>query len=159
MDHVFVLYDRGSNSVWYPGEDETLEAVGGKRKGEAIPFVDEPAPVALGAWLVAHPGSTVLLPTERDVKMMSRPYLGVGLDESADGRLVVTGVAEGSPAAEAGLQPGDRLVTIDARPVGGMRDLREILIDLGSGKTVDFVVERDGEKKTLPTELRPRPSS
>jgi len=56
MDHVFVLDDRASNSVWYPGE-KALEAVGGARKGSAIPFLDEPAPVALGDWLAEHPGS------------------------------------------------------------------------------------------------------
>lgn len=156
MDHVFVLYDRSSNSVWYPGDDETLEAVGGERKGEAIPLIDEPAPVTLGAWLALHPESGVLLPTERDIKMKNRPYLGIGLDETEDGALLVTGVRPGAPAAEAGLAAGDRILTVDGREVGGMRELREILIDLGSGRTVDFVVERDGKKKSLKTALRPR---
>ncbi|MCP3905975.1 MAG: DUF3179 domain-containing protein [Planctomycetes bacterium] len=63
-DDVFVLYDRSSNSVWYPLSDESLDAVAGARRGESIPFLDEPTPVSLGAWLDEHPGSEILLPTE-----------------------------------------------------------------------------------------------
>ena len=66
MDNVFVLYDRATQSVWYPGEDGTLQAVGGIRRGTSIPFLDEPAPVTLAAWLKLHPESTVLLPSEDD---------------------------------------------------------------------------------------------
>ena len=53
MDSVFVLYDRDSNTVWYPGE-EALEGVGGERRGDSLQFLDEPAPVALGEWLAEH---------------------------------------------------------------------------------------------------------
>ena len=53
MDHVFVLYDRMTNSVWYPENDSSLQAVGGAQKGASLPFLDEPAPVSL-----------VLLPAE-----------------------------------------------------------------------------------------------
>ena len=72
MEHVFVLYDRLTHSVWYPGEDATLDAVGGSRLGESIPFLDEPAPVTLGEWLEQHPDSTVLLPTEEDLVRLER---------------------------------------------------------------------------------------
>ena len=51
MDNIFVLYDRASDSVWYPQGNE-LAAVAGKRKGSSIPFVDEPAPVSLAERLV-----------------------------------------------------------------------------------------------------------
>ena len=62
MDRVFVLYDRRTDSIWYPLSDETLDAVGGARKGESIAILDEPAPQPLYEWLDTYPDSTILLP-------------------------------------------------------------------------------------------------
>jgi len=70
---VFVLYDRASGSVWYPGGDGTLRAVGGTRLGRSLPFRDEPAPVRLEDWLALHPSSTVLLPDEDAIRAPAAP--------------------------------------------------------------------------------------
>ena len=48
MNHVFVLYDRSSDSIWYPLDDGTVDAVAGARRGSSIPILDEPAPTPLG---------------------------------------------------------------------------------------------------------------
>ncbi|MCP3982127.1 MAG: PDZ domain-containing protein [bacterium] len=154
MDHVFVLYDRASNNVWYP-DDENLQAVAGKRKGQSLSFRDKPAPMPLGEWLDAHPGSTVLLPTERDFKLMNRPYLGIGL-EDAEGGVLVTRVMEGSAAEEAGFLEGDVLFRLDRQDVAGRRALREILLELDAGDTVTAVVRRNGKKVKLKPELKRR---
>jgi Do/DeqQ family serine protease len=67
--------------------------------------------------------------------------------ESGDGVLVVQ-VAENSPAARAGIQPGDLLVAIDNEPVQTVTDLRK-RIDLAHiGDTVTLSLVRDGEKMT-----------
>jgi hypothetical protein len=76
MDNLFVLYDRVSNSVWYPGDDSDLLAGGGALKGTRLPFQAEPASVSLGAWLAEHPDSTVLLPSEEDHRRIERARLG-----------------------------------------------------------------------------------
>ena len=76
MDDVFVLYDRVSNSVWYPGDEADLIAVGGALKGSRLPFLAEPAPAPLGTWLDEHPESTVLLPSEEDQRRIERARLG-----------------------------------------------------------------------------------
>lgn len=68
-----MLYDRESDSVWYPGP-ATLEAVGGKRLGEAIPFLQEPSPMKLSEWLRQQPDSTVLLPSEEDAKHLQENF-------------------------------------------------------------------------------------
>ncbi|MEU4876603.1 S41 family peptidase [Streptomyces sp. NPDC021608] len=49
-------------------------------------------------------------------------YTGVGLEarRERDGRIEVTGVQSGSPAADAGIQPGDRLRSVDGRSVHGL---------------------------------------
>jgi len=154
MDNVFVLYDRASETVWYPSDD-ALEGVGGKRKGESIPFLLKPEPMTLGEWLEAHPASTVLLPTEKDVRSLNRPYLGVRL-EDVDAGAVVTSVSAESPAAEAGFSDGDVLLRFADRTVEKRRDLREILVDLDAGDTVEVVVEREGEEITLRPTLASR---
>ncbi|MER6557913.1 S41 family peptidase [Streptomyces sp. NPDC001027] len=49
-------------------------------------------------------------------------YTGVGLEARRErsGRIEVTKVQPGSPAAAAGVRPGDRLRTVDGRPVDGL---------------------------------------
>jgi hypothetical protein len=61
MDRIFVLYDRDTESVWYPLGDGTFDAVAGERNGLAIPFLAEPAPTPLGTWLEEHPETVILL--------------------------------------------------------------------------------------------------
>lgn len=63
MDNVFVLYDRMTDSVWYPLGNGTMDAIAGQRKGTSIPLLDEPSPLRLEDWLKQHPESKVLLPT------------------------------------------------------------------------------------------------
>ncbi|MEU0273697.1 S41 family peptidase [Streptomyces sp. NPDC006307] len=55
-------------------------------------------------------------------------YTGVGLSarRDEDGRVEVARVQPGGPAAKAGLKPGDRLRTVDGRPVGG-RSVSEVV--------------------------------
>ncbi len=155
MDDVFVLYDRATNSVWYPDE-AALQAVGGAHKGKSIPFLDEPEPVKLADWLRELPDSTVLLPTEEDVREWNRPFLGVRLEEQ-DGAVVIASVVEDSPAAEAEFREGDLLLSLEDRAVEARGDLGEILLDFERGQTVEIVVERDGKKLTLRPTLGTRP--
>ena len=145
MDHVFVLYDRATNSVWYPGETG-LEAVAGSRKGSSIPFLDKPAPIALSAWLEQQPASTVLLPSEEDhaslEEMRNRPYLGVRLGEQ-DGALVVDEVMPDTAADAAGFQAGDVIVKIGEHSIASREDLSDALSEHGPGDTVAIAIERD----------------
>jgi predicted metalloprotease with PDZ domain len=147
MDDVFVLYDRASDTVWYP-RGAALEGVGGKLKGRRISFVDEPVPLVLGEWLDAHPDSTVLLPSKADYRELNRPYLGIRL-EDREGTVVIVSVVEESPAAEAGLRDGDVLRRVGGRAVEQRTDLREILRDYQPGDTVKVIVQREGNTTTL----------
>ncbi|SDS45225.1 M50 family metallopeptidase [Agrococcus carbonis] len=53
-----------------------------------------------------------------------------------------------APAAQAGIEPGDRIVAIDGQPVDGWADIQGAIRDLG-GRDVPFVVERDGAEQTV----------
>lgn len=67
MDNVFVLYDRMTDSIWYPLGDGAMDAVAGELKGTSIPLLAEPSPLRLGDWLEQHPDSKVLLPTAHSI--------------------------------------------------------------------------------------------
>ncbi|MFG3657204.1 S41 family peptidase [Streptomyces sp. NPDC047706] len=77
-------------------------------------------------------------------------YTGVGLSarRERDGRIEVTAVAAGSPAARAGIRAGDRLGSVDGRKVDG-RPVTEVVsllrgdaTDADAGTTVRLGMER-----------------
>ncbi len=59
--NTFILYDRATESLWYPMSDTAWTAIAGPRQGEVIPFITEPGVVTLGAWRKEHPNTVVLL--------------------------------------------------------------------------------------------------
>lgn len=74
----------------------------------------------------------------------------IGL-ETAHGALV-TDVPEG-PAAEAGIQAGDVILSFDGKDVTDTRELVRVVGNSEVGKTVRVVVFRDGKTKTLKVTL------
>jgi S1-C subfamily serine protease len=51
-----------------------------------------------------------------------RPWIGLTSEETAGGRLLVSGVSDGGPCAQAGIRPGDLVVGIDGAPLAGLED-------------------------------------
>jgi len=62
-----VLYDRLTESVWYPLGENALDAISGPKKGSKIPFIEKPPRMPLGKWRELHPETLVLRPTGRRV--------------------------------------------------------------------------------------------
>ena len=65
--NTFLLYDRKTESLWYPLDDHHWTAVSGPRKGETIPFIQEPPVVTLREWRVKNPNTVVLLGSKSEV--------------------------------------------------------------------------------------------
>jgi membrane-associated protease RseP (regulator of RpoE activity) len=55
---------------------------------------------------------------------------------------------EPAPGAEAGLLPGDRILSIDGTPVGNAAEVAAI-INASAGTTLSMTIERDGDTQTL----------
>jgi serine protease Do len=72
---------------------------------------------------------------------------GLGLPEPK-GALVAK-VSPGSPAASAGIQPGDVIVAFDGRPIDNMRSLPRAVAATDIGKRVDLELLRKGQTKSF----------
>lgn len=90
-----------------------------------------------------------------------RGYLGVILGGAARGPgrpidqvegAVVTGVAPLSPAAEAGIEPGDRILSVNGHPVADARSLSRTVEDVPVGSELTLRIDRRG----LEIEIRAR---
>ena len=104
---------------------------------------------------VAGPAMNVLLAIAIMTVLFS-----VGIDVGVQGgseEAVVGLVAEGSPAAAAGLEPGDRLLAVDGEPLATWEDLA-VGVSFSPGERLELTVERDGERFTtsvVPEEIEP----
>ena len=81
----------------------------------------------------------------------SSVYLGTLPDYGANdvGGALINGVTDGGPAAEAGLQGGDLIVEIAGSKIANIYDYSHALDGLKVGQTINLVVMRGDERKTL----------
>ncbi len=71
-------------------------------------------------------------------------YLGIQVDPDAAGRLVVSQVDPDSPAAKAGVRPGDRLREVAGQAPGTVAVLRDLLRSRAPGDTLILGLTRQG---------------
>ncbi|SJM30508.1 PDZ/DHR/GLGF domain protein [Mesorhizobium delmotii] len=86
--------------------------------------------------------------TRGQVARPPRPWLGAFSAES-NGEVVVMSVAEGSPAAEAGLRQGDIISDVRDREVDGLADFYRKLWQNPAGAEIPLRVVRDGRETWL----------
>ena len=107
-----------------------------------------------GPWVHPHPPMT---------ERADGPALGVLVDELPFEKLDELGLSYGvgvervipdTPAAEAGLQPGDILTEVDGHPVFSVPRLRWLVAQAETGKAVTLTYRRD--EKTATAEITPR---
>jgi uncharacterized protein DUF3179 len=59
--NTFVLYDRETESLWYPTGDGFITAVAGPRVNQKIQYDSEEPVTTLGEWRAEYPDTVVLL--------------------------------------------------------------------------------------------------
>jgi hypothetical protein len=96
----------------------------------------------VGAFLGKKPEPEIVL----------RGYLGVSLKDDAD-KVVVQRVLEGSPAAQAGMKPGDQISALQDHSLASPAEFRRRMARLGSNEAARLTVLRDGSTRTL--EIKP----
>jgi serine protease Do len=83
-------------------------------------------------------------------------FLGVKTETDETGKLRVTKVGEGSPAALAGLAVDDIVKRINGTELETREDLQAVLKELSAGDEVELEYERDGKTETLKLTLDER---
>jgi serine protease Do len=100
----------------------------------------------------------------REYGRTRRGWLGVNIqtvtEELAEGLklprangALVSNVAEGSPAAVAGIEKGDVILKFDGRDIGEMRRLPRIVADTPIDKTVDVLLWRQGREQKVKVKI------
>ena len=79
------------------------------------------------------------------------PGLSQALELATDRGALVTQIEPGSPAEQAGIQPGDVIVEIDGKPIDDTADLRNEIGLIRAGGSVEVTAIRDGERSTVRT--------
>jgi S1-C subfamily serine protease len=78
-----------------------------------------------------------------------RPWLGIYTTE-IEHRLVIAGLAERGPGAQAGLQVGDMVIEVAGHPVSGLAGLFRSIWHVGpAGAEVPLTVTRRGDKRRV----------
>jgi putative serine protease PepD len=96
-----------------------------------------------------------VLPALSRGQRIERPFLGVTTAAHPDGAEIVT-VTAGSPADDAGLQPGEVITRVDGRTVSSPDDVAQAISTDKPGDTVQ--VELTGaQNRTVDVQLGTRP--
>ncbi|HVK18656.1 MAG TPA: PDZ domain-containing protein [Fimbriiglobus sp.] len=97
------------------------------------------------------------VPAEPPPDPLGWGYLGVA-PEAGGMRLAV--VQPGTPAAKAGLQKGDELISVGTVAARDWQDITEYVCNTRPGTVIRVKVRRDGEEKSIPVRIgiRPPPS-
>ena len=88
-----------------------------------------------------EPGAGDYLLLSRDLELPRAGLMGMYLEDGDKG-VTVAQVEEGSGAGEAGVKPGDRLLSIDGFPIRDYADVKIAMLDREPGSKVKVVVER-----------------
>jgi S1-C subfamily serine protease len=96
-------------------------------------------------------------PTAAKKEPTAKPWLGVHIHNDESG-VRIANVVPGSPAAKAGLQPGDLVKSIGSTTVGDVKDVLDAVNSSKKGDSVSVTVNRAGEVKDLHAKLGKTPA-
>ena len=125
------------------GEDPDESAAGHSEEDWSRSLPAQPLWQKL-AVVLAGPAMNLVLPV-----LVVVGFLWVGTEMPTS---VVGSVDPGSPAAVAGIEPDDRIVSIDGTPTKWWSELASV-VATGAGRTVSIEVERDGERLAKQIEI------
>ncbi|MCU0971167.1 MAG: PDZ domain-containing protein, partial [Gammaproteobacteria bacterium] len=85
------------------------------------------------------------------------PEVAEGLGLKAEGGTLVADVLVDSPAAKAGMRPGDVILSVDGQPLERLTTLPRIVAETKPGKTLTLNVSRKGQTVDVPVRVGAQP--
>ncbi len=82
-----------------------------------------------------------------------KAMIGIRLDRQPEAPVAVQGLVDGGPAATAGLQVGDVLVSINKNPINNIGEFRSEMAKLKAGQTISVGFRRGQETQTVDVKL------
>ncbi|MBI1903244.1 MAG: PDZ domain-containing protein, partial [Planctomycetia bacterium] len=134
------------------GFDQVLDELRGKRPGQKVKITtlrgEEKQELEIA--LSGRPG-------QGGVAAGGGVWLGAA-GENREGKAFITFLMQGGPAATAGIQEGDAIVSVEGKPLDDYSQLTEQLRSRQAGDKVKLVIARGEEKKEVTVTLEERPS-
>ena len=89
------------------------------------------------------------------------PELAEAFDVKADSGVIISGIVQNGPAAQAGIRPGDVIISIAERPIPDIAQLMSTVASLQPGVPARFTIERKNKRMELSVTpgVRPRPKA
>lgn len=114
--------------------------------------------LAILGWLATAPALAAPPPeNESQGEQTSRGLLGIFIDDENEGAARIEQVKEGTPAAKAGLKPGDVVVAFNGQKIASGAALGKKLAGIRSGEEVRLEIEREGWRKEFRLVAMARP--
>jgi PDZ domain-containing protein len=89
----------------------------------------------------------------------AQPWMGLTATSSGtQSGALVTQVTPGGPAEQAGVQPGDVILAVNAQPISGPADIGGVIDALPTGSEVLLQIDRGGQLSTVGVTLAPKPA-
>src|SRR6266508_4108873 len=160
----------GATSIsvrFWNGKTYKAELVGSDPSTDlAVIRVDAPASVLTPLTLADSDGVAFAIPSNTVKSIVSElistgkaehAYLGVSV-ETVNASVRITEVRTGTPAADAGLQSGDTIVSVDGKRIVSGDGLTSAISTKKPGDTVSITYSRGGQSHTVKIELASRPT-
>ena len=110
-------------------------------------------PPALPGFRTVESAITTTIKKGAVTQVGSPGYLGVLIETAKDGKAHVSDVADGSPAAKAGVQVGDVVHQVDGRSAKSAEVFRSLLQTKSAGERVVLLLSRNGKDQELTANL------
>ena len=115
--------------------------------------------LAFAFWVTTSLATSFLVPADAAAQVNGRPWLGIAMDaDTATSGVRVSHVVRRSPAEQAGLQTGDRILRVEGTGVTRGRDVVNAVAAHVVGDAVDVAFSRAGQERTVRVTLAKLPA-
>jgi S1-C subfamily serine protease len=114
--------------------------------------------VVAGAYAMTSGSTATKTPAPASLSSNAEPWLGVKLASAPIRGAMVGSVVPGSPAAAAGIRPGDVITQLDTQPIVAPAILTSAIAGMQPGDKVDLQLQRGASQYTVNVALASHPA-